>query len=149
MAKIKYFKRATSDIDGDIILSADQFRVLALIDENKEIGLIARESGMDLAGFKKCLAQLYEMGLIIPVVKKIIQRYGPEFLQELISTLTYYVGPVANIIVGDVLSDMNIADRRIPVNSLGALLSKITQEIPDLGQKTEFNKMVGKLLLRT
>jgi len=58
-----------------------------------------------------------------PVVKRIIQRYSPDFLQELITILTYHVGPVATIIITDILSDIN--------------------------QKIEFNNQVKKLLLRT
>lgn len=149
MAKFKYFKRATSTIDGDITLTAKQFRLLALIDENKAIGLIARESGMDSADFKRYIAELYEMGLIIPVVKKIIQRYSPDFLQELTALLTYHVGPVANMIMTDILSDMNIMDKKVPVDDLGKLLTKITHEISDPNQKIEFNNKVEKLLLRT
>ncbi len=149
MAKYKYFKKVTSDINGDITLSAKQFRLLALIDENKGIALIAHEMGMDFPDFKKHLAKLYKMGLIIPVVKKIIQRYSPEFLQELTSIVTYHVGPVANIIIADILSDMNITDKKIPVDDLGKVLSKITNEISDPSQKIEFNNNVEKLLLRT
>jgi len=149
MAKFKYFKKANLNIDGDIILSSQEFRLLSLIDEKKEIGLIARESGMDLDDFKGHMVKFHKMGLIIPVVKKIIQRYGPDFLQELISILTYHVGPVANIIMTDILSDMDIRDKKIPVDDLGKLLSKITDEISDTNQKIEFNNQVEKLLLRT
>ena len=149
MAKFKYFKKATADINGDITLSANQFHLLALIDEKKEIGLIARESGMTLPVFKQHVAKLYEMGLIVPVVKKTIQRYSPEFLQELTSILTYLVGPVAKIIMADILSDMNITDEKISVGDLGTVLSKITDEISDPSQKIEFNNKVEKLLLRT
>lgn len=149
MAKFKYFKKAALHINGDITLSAKQFHLLALIDEKKEIGLIARESGMDIAEFKQYLAELYKMGLIIPVIKKTIQRYSADFLQELITILTYYVGPVANIIIADILSDMNIADKKIPVDDLQKLASQIISEISDPNQKIEFSKKLEKLLLRT
>jgi hypothetical protein len=111
--------------------------------------LIARESGMDTADFKRNLTILYKMGLIMPVVKKIIQRYSSDFLQELTAILTYHVGPVANIIMNDILSDMNITDNKIPVDDLEALVSKIDDEISDPIQKIEFNKKIKKLLLRT
>ncbi|ACN14713.1 putative transcriptional regulator [Desulforapulum autotrophicum HRM2] len=149
MAKFKYFKKLTSDINGNITLSATQFRLLALIDENKEIGLIARESGMDLPDFKNQLMKLYGMGLITPVVKKKIQRYSPELLKELTSILTYYVGPVANIIMADILSGMNITDKKILVNDIEELLSKISDEISDPGHRIEFNERVNDLLSRT
>jgi len=149
MAKFKYFKKANLNIDGDIILSSQEFRLLSLIDEKKEIGLIARESGMDLDDFKGHMVKFHKMGLIIPVVKKIIQRYGPDFLKELISILTYHVGPVADIIMADILSDMNIQDKKIPVEDLEKLLFKITDEIPDINQKIEFNNKVKKWLLQT
>ena len=84
-----------------------------------------------------------------PVVKRIIQRYSPDFLQELITILTYHVGPVATIIITDILSDMNIRDKKIPVEDLEKLLFKITDEISDINQKIEFNNQVKKLLLRT
>ena len=88
------------------------------------------------------------MGLIIPVTKKIIQRYSVDFFEEISTTLTYYVGPVANIIMTDILSDMNIADKKIPVYDLEKLVSKIIDEILDPNQKIEFNNEVEKLLLR-
>lgn len=149
MAKFKYFKKTTLHTNGEITLSAKQFHLLALIDENKEIGLIARESGMEIAEFKQYLVKLYEMGLIIPVTKKIIQRYSADFFQEVTTTLTYYVGPVANIIMTDILSDMNIVDKKIPVDDLEKLVSKIIDEILDPNQKIEFNNEMEKLLLRT
>ena len=149
MAKFKYFKKAVLNTDGDIILSSQEFRLLSLIDENKEIGLIARESGMEIDDFKKQISKFYKMGLIIPVVKRIVQRYSPDFLQELTLILTYHVGPVANIIMADILSDMNIRDKKIPADDLEKLLFKITDEISDINQKIEFNNKVKKLLLRT
>lgn len=87
------------------------------------------------------------MGLIIPVVKRTIRRYSPDFLEALIKILTYYVGPVAKIIMADILSDMNIQDKKIPVADLEKLLFKITDEILDINQKIEFNNKVKKLLL--
>jgi DNA-binding MarR family transcriptional regulator len=149
MAKFKYFKKADLNIDGDITLSSQEFRLLSLIDENKEIGLIARESGMEIDDFKRHMLKFHKMGLIIPVVKRIIRRYSPDFLQELMTILTYYVGPVATIIMTDILSDMNIRDKKIPVEDLEKLLFKITDEISDINQKIEFNNQVKKLLLRT
>ena len=149
MAKFKYFKKAVSNIDGDIILSSQEFRLLSLIDENKEIGVIARESGMAKDDFKQQMSKLYKMGLITPVVKRIVRRYSPDFLQTLIKILTYHVGPVADIIMADILSDMNIQDKKIPVEDLEKLLFKITDEIPDINQKIEFNNKVKKWLLQT
>ncbi len=149
MAKFKYFKKAVLNIDGDIILSSQEFRLLSLIDENKEIGLIARESGMAIDDFKKHMSKFYKMGLITPVVKRIVRRYSPDFVQALIKILTYHVGPVANIIMTDILSDMNIRDKKIPVEDLEKLLSKTAEEISDINQKIEFNNKVKKLLLRT
>lgn len=147
MAKFKYLKKVSLNIDGDITLSANEFRLLALIDENKEIGLIANEFGMDFTDFRKHLKSLYKMGLIMPVIEKKIQTYSTDFLQELLSILTYHVGPVSNIIMADILSDMNIRDKKIPVSKLEKLLSKITDEIPDPSQKIEFSEMVEKRLL--
>jgi DNA-binding MarR family transcriptional regulator len=147
MAKFKYFKKSVSNIDGDIILSSQEFRLLSLIDENKEIGLIARESGMDMDDFKRHMSKFFKMGLIIPVVKRTIRCYSPDFLEALIKILTYYVGPVAKIIMADILSDMDIQDKKIPVADLEKLLFKITDEISDINQKIEFNNKVKKLLL--
>lgn len=149
MAKYKYFKKATLHTNGDVTLTAKQFHLLALIDENKEIGLIARESGMDITEFKEYLVKLYEMGLIIPVTKKTIQRYSVDFFQAITTSLTYYVGPVAKIIMTDILSDMNIEDKKIPVDDLEKLIFKIMDEISDPNQKIEFNNEVEKILSRT
>jgi hypothetical protein len=89
------------------------------------------------------------MGLITPVVKNVIQRYSPDFLAALLKILTYHVGPVAKIIMGDILSEMNIHDNKIPVADLEKLIFKISDEIADINQKIEFNNKVKKLLLRT
>ncbi len=149
MGKFKYFKKTTSHIHGDITLSPIQFRLLSLVDENKKIGLIARESGLDPLSFKEEIKKLYEMGLIAPVVKKSVKRYGSEFSTELTTILAHHAGPVANIILTDVLSEMKITENKIPVNNLNQVVSKISDEIFDPKQKSAFYSDVAKLLSRT
>ena len=149
MSRFKYFKKITSDINGDITLTPAQFRLLSLVDENKKIGSIARESGLDKSNFKRQIKELYEMGLIVPVVKKTVKRYSAQFSEELTTILAYHVGPVANIIVTDILSGMKIVENKIPVNDLNQVVSKIADEISDPKQKAEFNSSVAELLSRT
>ena len=147
MAKFRFFKRTTSEINGEVTLTSELLRLLAMIDEKKEISQIARDSGFPLDVFKQNLSKLFQMGLIVPV-ENTIQKYNPAFLKEITHELMFYVGPVAEMIISDTLSDLNISDERIPVTRLDHLISLLSEEIPVANQKQEFDKKIKTLASR-
>jgi len=144
MAKFSFFKRSTTEISGEVTLPSNLLKTLSLINEDKEISQIARESGLSAEEFKQNLAKLYKLGLIVPV-QKTIQKYSSSFVMEIIKELTFFVGPIAGMIVSDTLTDLNIQDQRIPVNILDKVILLISEEIPDEGQQVEFQTKIKGL----
>ncbi len=144
MAKFSFFRRTTSGISGQVTMSSALLQVLANIDETKEIALIGRESGLPADEFKSCLSQLYKLGLIEPVTNT-EQKYSTDFSQEITKELTFFVGPLAEMIIADTLSDMNIPDERIPLSNLDKLISLLTDEIPDDNEKKKFKLKINEL----
>ncbi len=144
MAKFSFFRRKTSAVSGEVTLSSDLLQVLTNIDDEKDISQIARESGLPTAEFKACLSKLYKLGLIEPVTNT-EQKYNSDFVKEIINEITFYVGPIAEMIIADTLSDLNITDERIPLSNLDKLISLLSDEIPDDDEKIKFKRNINLL----
>ena len=141
----RYFKQAPAKDGDQMSLTSDMLRLLMAVNENKDIQEIGSELGMPPAQLKKNLAKLLNIGLIIPVQKG-IPCYSPQFIEIIIQHLAHSVGPMAQIIVEDVLADLNIMDNRIPISMAAEVVSTLSEEIPDEAQKIDFKRAMIELL---
>ncbi len=143
----RYFKKAPTTDGGQMSLTADMLRILVAIDEKRDIQEIGRVLGMAPAQLQKNLARLLDIGLVVPV-KRGPPCYSPKFIDIIVQHLAHSVGPMAQIIVEDVLADLNISDKRIPVGMAAEVVSTLSNEIPDEMQQIQFKKAMIELLSR-
>jgi ubiquinone/menaquinone biosynthesis C-methylase UbiE len=64
----------------------------------------------------------------------------------MIGYLANSVGPMAQIIIEDVLEEMEIRGDRVPKNQAAQLISAVAEEIPEPDQQVEFKKTMVALL---
>ena len=144
MAKTR-FRKVTRLDSSEICLDADMIRVLIAIDESKDIGKVAREVGMDAAAMKATLSKLLELSLIEPV--KIEGVYLDEaFIQALKRNLSKAVGPMAEILIEDVATDMNLSTGEIPQGQAAEFIGSLAMEIPDEDSSVQFKKAMLELI---
>jgi hypothetical protein len=131
--------------NNEISLDADMIRLLIAIDENKSLYQIADEVEMEDATLNKNLSKLLEQGLIEPVEKD-LPVLDKIFLQALKINLSKTIGPMAVILIEEVVSDMELTAPEIPVHQAAELITALSHEIPDEIKRIEFKKSMMDIL---
>jgi hypothetical protein len=140
-----FFRKAIRKDNAEVSLDADMIRLLIAIDENKSLHQIAEEVDMETTTLKRTLSKWLEQGLIEPV-KKDVPFLDPVFLQALKINLSRAIGPMAAILIEDVLTEMNLRTFEIPVNQAAELITALSLEIPDEKNRIEFKKSMLAIL---
>jgi hypothetical protein len=140
-----YYRKVIRKDNNEISLDADMIRLLIAIDENKSLSQIADEVDMEDAALKKNLSKLLQQGLIAPV-KKDLPVLDKIFLQALKINLSKTIGPMAVILIEEVVLDMELTAPEIPVHQAAELITALSHEIPDEIKRIEFKKSMMDIL---
>jgi hypothetical protein len=140
-----YYRKVIRKDNNEISLDADMIRLLIAIDENKSLSQIADEVDMEDAALKKNLSKLLQQGLIEPV-KKDLPVLDKIFLQALKINLSKTIGPMAVILIEEVVLDMELTAPEIPVHQAAELITALSHEIPDEIKRIEFKKSMMDIL---
>ena len=142
--EIFYRKIIRKDHD-QIALDAEMIRLLIAIDEEKSLSQIAAEVQMEMTPLKKNLGKLIQLGLVEPV-KKDLPVLDKIFLQALNINLSKAIGPIADILIEEVASEMEIKGPGIPVHQAAEMIAALSHEIPDADKRIEFKKSMMDIL---
>ncbi|UCG05561.1 MAG: hypothetical protein JSV83_16830 [Desulfobacterales bacterium] len=140
-----FFRKVIRKDSDEISLDADMIRLLIAIDENKSLYQIAEEVDMETTTLKKTLSKLLEQRLIEPV-KKDIPYLDRVFLEALRINLSKIIGPMAEILIEDVVADMELKTSEIPVNQAAELINNLSLEIPEEKGRIEFKKSMLNII---
>jgi hypothetical protein len=140
-----YYRKVIRKDHDKISLDADMIRLLIAIDENKSLYQIADEVEMEAAALKKNLSKLLAQGLIEPV-KKDLHVLDKIFLQALKINLSMAIGPMAEILIEEVVSEMELTAPEITLHQAAELIAILSHEIPDAKKRIEFKKSMMDIL---
>mgnify|MGYP001553312679 FL=1 len=140
-----YFRKVIRKDNDQISLDADMIRLLIAIDENKSLYQIADEVDMRADTLKLNLEKLLQQGLIAPV-KKDLPVLDRIFLQALKINLSKVIGPMSEILIEEVVSEMELTGPEIPVDQAAELIAALSHEIPDEEKRIEFKKSMMDIL---
>lgn len=140
-----YYRKVIRKDHDRISLDADMIRLLIAIDENKSLHQIAAEVEMRADTLKSNLEKLLQQGLIEPV-KKDLPVLDRIFLQALKINLSKVIGPMSEILIEEVVSDLKLTSPGIPVDQAAELISTLSHEIPDEEKRIDFKKSMMDIL---
>jgi predicted transcriptional regulator len=140
-----YFRKVIRTDNEKVSLDADMIRLLIAIDESKSLNQIADEVDMDNTSFRQSLSKLLEQGLIEPVQKG-IPVLDESFLELLRINLSKAIGPMAEILIADVMEEMDLDSAGIPVNHAAELITQLSLEVPDAEIQIQFKKSMLAIL---
>ncbi len=140
-----YYRKVIRNDNSQISLDADMIRLLIAIDENKSLYQIAAEVDMRADTLKTNLAKLLQQRLIEPI-RKDLPVLDKIFLQALKINLSRVIGPIAEILIEEVVSEMEITAPGIPVHQAAELIAALSHEIPDEEKRIEFKKSMMDIL---
>ena len=141
---IHYRKVIRAD-SKEVSLDADMIRLLIAIDESKNLYQIADEMDMDNTTFRGTLSKLLDQGLIEPVQED-IKVLGDSFLESLQINLSKAIGPMAEILIAEVMEEMELDPDAIPVNRAAEMITQLSLEVPDREHQTQFKKSMLAIL---
>jgi len=143
-AGVYYRKRVRRDLPS-VSLNADMIRLLLVIDDRKSLYQISAEAEMDAATLKRTLGSLLEQGLIEPVQRDTLPL-DRTFLHAMRLNLSRVIGPMAEILIDDVMAEMGLSPSHIPVDQAAEIINRLALEIPDEPGQIRFKKSMIPLL---
>jgi hypothetical protein len=142
----KVFFRKVERLDSEeICLDADMIRLLIAIDETKDMVQTAKEVGMDLTTLNQTLKKLVELRLIEPI-KRDSPHLNKRFFMALRINLSKAVGPMAEILIEDVMAELAMKPSAIPKNQAAELISTLSLEVPDEEARIQFKKEMLEII---
>ncbi|MDO8944590.1 MAG: hypothetical protein Q7U75_15510 [Desulfobacterales bacterium] len=143
-AGVYYRKRIRRDLPS-VSLNADMIRLLLVIDERKSLSQISAEAEMDAPTFKRTLGRLLEQGLVEPVQRETLPLEHT-FLHAMRLNLSRVIGPMAEILIDEVLAEMSISPSRIPADQAAEIINRLALEIPEEPSQIQFKKSMIPIL---
>ncbi|APF17974.1 hypothetical protein [Caldithrix abyssi] len=142
------FKLAAKSSGHEISLSSVEWGVITQIDGEKTVGEIAGNLALSLEEAFEVVNALRKKGLIffdreIEVKEEVV---GKPFLQKVNETLTKYIGPVAQYLIHDVLTELRLEEENIPKSRLPEFIEILSDEISDEKKKVNFQREMLSLL---
>jgi len=140
-----YYRKVIRADNEEVSLDADMIRLLIAIDESKSLYQIADEMDMDNITFRGTLSKLLDQGLIEPVQKD-IKVMGVSFLESLQINLSKAIGPMAEILIAEVMEEMELDPDAIPVNRAAEMITQLSLEVADKENIIQFKKSMLAIL---
>ena len=122
------FKRTNSDNLGEFSVDSKMLNLLMELDGQQNLGEIAQKTGMTISEIKVVVAKLLKQRLIVPVENK-IKVLDKDFLSFLHSQLSQAVGPIAELLIEETISDLGHSISRFPANRAAELVELLANEI--------------------
>lgn len=139
------FRRVVRDDLGEFSLDGQMFSVLMELDGKKNLGAIARKTGQDMARLRGVVSRLLEHNLIEPV-EAAITVLDDDFFQHLASELSLALGPIADVLIEDAISDLGLTRERFPSHRAAELIDLLARQIQREQKMAAFTQsMINKI----
>lgn len=133
------FKRIVRDDVGNFSLDSNMLAVLMELDGKKRLEQVAQKTGLNLGTMRNVIAQLQKLNLIEPLQEAaaVIDRDFYDFLNQ---QMAIAVGPIAEVLIEEVIADMGYDVSRFPAHRSAELIDLLSRDIQREEKKTLFKK---------
>ena len=139
------FRRVSRDDAGEFSLDGQMLSVLMELDGKKSIAVVAKKAGLSMGVMRRVVSKLFELNLIEPV-EEAISRLDEDFFDYLKSQLAIAIGPIAEVIIEDVVIDLGHSLSQFPSYRAAELIDLISREIQREEKRTGFKQnMLSKI----
>jgi hypothetical protein len=134
-------------------IPGDQWKVLALCNGSKRVSDIAATLQWDIFKTSKAIFHMVQNGLL-ERAGEVIEEQKPlqkrsvngDFFPFVENALKKLMGPIAPIIIDDIVEETGESKEFFPQEMVDKLLESIIAEIPDMAKRAEFTKVVHNAL---
>jgi len=139
------FKCVTRGDAGQFSLDGQMLNVLMELDGRKSVAVVAKNTALSMSIIRRVLSQLLELNLIEPV-EKAVSILDKNFFDYLKSQLALAIGPIAEVIIEDVVIDLGHSLSQFPSYRAAELVDLISREIQREEKKNIFKQnMLSKI----
>ena len=123
------FRRVVRNNIGDVSLDSQMLEVLMELDGKKNLGFIAKKTGMNTGNLREAVSKLLKLNLIEIVAEGAGTFLDNDFMDYLNEQLALAIGPVAEVIIEDAVSDLGYRMSQIPGRKVAELIDLLSRDI--------------------
>lgn len=139
------FKQVLTGNQDDITLDSKLLNVFLGLDGKKNLGIIAQETGLNIKEIKDTISRLLQLKLVESAAEDILMA-DDDFFNFLSSQLSLAVGPVAEILIEDEITNMDQHISKFPAFRAAELVEILAMAIEREEKRTAFKlSMVHKI----
>ncbi|VFQ46691.1 hypothetical protein [Desulfoluna butyratoxydans] len=135
------YRRAVREDLGEVSLDSRMLTLLMQLNGEKNTAELAGELGLTLSDIRDVLIRLDHLGLIEEVVSSVPTLSG-DFYPFLTDQLSKAMGPMAEILLEDLLQEMALDRESIPLTRAAELVDALAREIPRDEKRAEFQQVL-------
>jgi hypothetical protein len=139
------FKRTIRKDLGEFSLNNQMLMILMEFNGKERVGTIAKKTGLDLTTMRKVIAKLLNLR-IIELAEEATPPLEKDFFDYLGGQLSRAVGPIAQILIEDAVTDLGHETNKFPRHRAAELVEFLAREIQREEKKNTFKQqMVQKI----
>jgi len=135
------YRRSVRDDLGEVSLDSRMLTLLMQINGEKNTAELAGELGLTLSDIRDVLIRLDHLGLIEEVISSVPTLSG-DFYPFLTDQLSKAMGPMAEILLEDLLQEMALERESIPLTRAAELVDALAREIPRNEKRAAFQQVL-------
>jgi hypothetical protein len=139
------FRQVVKNHVKTISIDSRLLGVFLQLDGNRNVGIVAQKTGLNLGAMREAISDLLEME-IIEQVGHIETNVDKEFLNYLNNQFSKAVGPIADVLIEEEIADMGYQLSNFPIAQVPELVDLLAREIRRDEKKSVFKlNMVSKM----
>ncbi|MFP4452476.1 MAG: hypothetical protein ACLFNW_09340 [Desulfobacterales bacterium] len=138
-------KRTVSADLGEVSLDSRMLQVLMELDGKKKLGQVAQSLNMSMKDLRQIAGKLNDLKLCEPA-RESMPILGKEFFDFLSSQLSRAMGPIAEVVIEDEISQMGEDRKSFPSHRAAELVDLLARQILREERKVAFQQAMVKKL---
>lgn len=138
-------KRTVRADMGEVSLDSQMLNVLMELDGKKTLGQVAQSLNMNMKTLRDIVNRIYQMKLCEPAAES-MPVLGRDFFAVLSSELSKAMGPIADVVIEDEITDMGESPDHFSAHRAAELVDVLARQILREERKVAFQQAMVKKL---
>jgi len=130
---------------GEVSLDSQMLQVMMELDGRKTLGQVAQSLNVNLKNLRAIISRLYQLRLCETATES-MPMLGRDFFGILSSELSRAMGPIADVVIEDEISEMGEKPNRFPAHRAAELVDVLARQILREERKVAFQQAMVKKL---
>jgi len=133
------FRRLVREDIGEVSFDNQMLMIFMELDGKKNLAVIAKKTGLKMSSVREAVSKLMQLDLI-ELVEDASSALDRDFLDYLRRELSLAIGPLAEVLIEDAMSDMGYSTERFPAQRAAELVEMLGKEIHREDKKAAFRQ---------